>query len=819
MSELYCLRQRVEELEKSLGDQKGPEKLLSIQREVAVALNNVTELEDGLKLCIDAAISVSEMDCGGVYLFDEVSGKLELAFTMGLSSDFITYASSYDKHSENFRIVNEGRPIYKQHKNLSMPLSKNELREGLLATAVVPIRYSGRIIGCFNLASHECENLGFFSRLAIEVIAAQIGGAILRLRIQETLRIKDNAVESSISPFVIADLEGKLNDVNSSFLKAWGYDEKKEILGRHVRDFWEKPETIDDTIRHIEQNDYWFGELIAKRKDGSPFVVQVSTSIIKDKLDKSVGMMASFVDITKRVKAEQDLRSERDRYESLMEGLAATGIGVDIVSVNYHVLWQNRALSEKFGDMTGKLCYESYMNLTKPCNFCPMRKAITRNRVEKVERLAADGRNYELFSAPLPNPDGTVDKVIEVILDITDMKRADKDLKKANRKTSNALNRIKRTQEQVVKHERLAALGQMARGIAHDFNNALVPIVGYTDLLLSNPKNFDNKKDAIGMLEEIRTAAKDAAMAVSRMREFYRPSEGFEKIKGDLNNVIKMVVDHTQPRWREEMAVEGAFIKTKMELEDIPPVAADESQLREALTNLILNAVDAMPEGGTITIRSYKRCGQAFLEVCDTGEGMTEEVRRKCLEPFFTTKKKYGTGMGLSMVYGIVQRHDGTLDIRSTPGKGTTIVVGLPFSTCVGQEKEPSQIQRKHVKPIRILFVDDDDANRIVVTKCLDTDKHTVETAESGKEGLKKFKEGKFDLVIVDRAMPDMSGDQLASEIKEMAPETPVIMLTGFGEIMADKGELPFGVDKIVSKPVSLSKLCEAVAVVVNRQS
>jgi len=201
MSELYRLRGRVAELEKSLGDRKGPETLLATQREVAVAMNSVTELNDGLKLCVDAALSVSDMDCGGVYLFDDVTGRLELVFHKGLSSDFVRCVSSYDEDSENVRIVRAGRPIYTQYKDIGVVLKEHGLKEGLLAMAVVPIRHSGRVIGCLNVASHKYEEIGFFSRLAIEVIAAQIGGAILRLRIQEALRIKDNAVESSISPF------------------------------------------------------------------------------------------------------------------------------------------------------------------------------------------------------------------------------------------------------------------------------------------------------------------------------------------------------------------------------------------------------------------------------------------------------------------------------------------------------------------------------------------------------------------------------------------------------------------------------------------
>ncbi len=272
-------------------------------------------------------------------------------------------------------------------------------------------------------------------------------------------------------------------------------------------------------------------------------------------------------------------------------------------------------------------------------------------------------------------------------------------------------------------------------------------------------------------------------------------------------------------------------------MQEVPLVAGNEAELRQALINLVFNAVDAMPEGGTIRLRTgvheqkpaaISRGGQesgekihkgsngasqppVFIEVSDTGTGMSEEVRQRCMDPFFTTKGERGTGLGLSIVYGIIQRHEGKIDIESESGKGTTFRIGLPLWT--GRKAETRKKQSEGMsRSLRVLVIDDEPLVREVVTEYLTGDGHTVETATNGREGLEKFQAGWFDLVVTDRAMPEMSGDQLAATIKQIAPDKPIVLLTGFGEMMQTAGEKPAGVGYIVSKPVTLAALREAVA-------
>ncbi|HEX7788055.1 MAG TPA: ATP-binding protein, partial [Methylomirabilota bacterium] len=374
---------------------------------------------------------------------------------------------------------------------------------------------------------------------------------------------------------------------------------------------------------------------------------------------------------------------------------------------------------------------------------------------------------------------------------------------------------LHRTQRHIIEQERLNAVGKMASGLAHDFNNALVPISGYAEMLLEHPDILQNQAKATKYLKLIMTGVEDAASVVSRLREFYRKREEGETYRPlSLNQMVEQAVALTRPRWRDEALGSGRTILVEADMRPIPRILGSESELRELLTNLIFNAVDAMPEGGTIRIRTGLRetpagngMPQVFLEVSDTGTGMTDEVRRRCLEPFFSTKGERGTGLGLPMVFGIVKRHRGTMDIESTVGKGTTFIVVLPADAT--QAREVQARTAAPIGPLSVLVVDDEPIARDVLTEYLTGDGHRVETAVNGREGFEKFKAGKFAVVITDRAMPEMGGDQLAAMVKEHAPDTPVVLLTGFGDLMNAAGEKPDGVDLVVKKPIRLSTLRE----------
>jgi CheY-like chemotaxis protein len=302
---------------------------------------------------------------------------------------------------------------------------------------------------------------------------------------------------------------------------------------------------------------------------------------------------------------------------------------------------------------------------------------------------------------------------------------------------------------------------------------------------------------------------------VNRLREFYRRREDDEVFTPvDLNNLVEQAISLTQPKWKNQAEAKGIAFHTVTELGKIPVIIGNAADLREALTNLIFNAVDAMPQGGTITLRTRADNSRVILEVADTGVGMTEEVRRRCLEPFFTTKGDHGTGLGLSMVYGILQRHGGTIDIQTTLGRGTTFVLSLPVKVESPVVTEVDSVPTA-IRPLRVLLVDDQETVRQILREYLDGDGHTVTTATNGSEGFEKFQSAEFDVVLLDRAMPGMSGDQVAAAIKQVNPQMPIILLTGFGNMMQAAGEKPPGVDLVLAKPVTIAGLQSALASVV----
>jgi signal transduction histidine kinase/CheY-like chemotaxis protein len=398
-------------------------------------------------------------------------------------------------------------------------------------------------------------------------------------------------------------------------------------------------------------------------------------------------------------------------------------------------------------------------------------------------------------------------------------RKVEEALRESNMRLEKTLDQLETTQDQVIRQERLRALGQMASGIAHDFNNALSPIFGFSELLLGIPGILDDREKVREYLLTINTAAQDASNIVKRLREFYRQREVDEMFAAvNINDLVDQAITLSQPKWKVQTQSTGVTIKIKTELSEIPPFIGNESELREVLMNLIFNAVDAMPGNGVITIRTRSDDHNVFIEVRDTGAGMTEEVRRRCLEPFFSTKGDHGTGLGLSMVYGIVQRHGGEIDIRSKEGEGTTFIVRIPLDS----EEELGEDEVANygdIGSLHVLVVDDDIPVLNVVTSYLGVDGHTVETATNGFEALAKYRRDRFDLVITDRAMPDMSGIQLANTIKQISPDATVIMLTGFGDMMKAHGELPENLDDILSKPVKLADFREAIGRCVKKTS
>jgi signal transduction histidine kinase/CheY-like chemotaxis protein len=381
-----------------------------------------------------------------------------------------------------------------------------------------------------------------------------------------------------------------------------------------------------------------------------------------------------------------------------------------------------------------------------------------------------------------------------------------------------AYNELRQTQQTVMQQERLKALGQMASGIAHDVNNALSPIVGFAELLLRGEQGLS--ATAQKHLRHIRLAGEDVAHIVARLREFYRRREDNEPLqKLRLNTLADQVIEMTRPRWRDIPQSNGITIELHKDFaEGLPEILGTESELREAVINLVLNAVDALPEGGRITMRTRVVGGsngsapaEVVLEVSDNGIGMSEETRKRCLEPFFSTKGQRGTGLGLAMVYGVMERHEGKIDVESELGEGTTFRLVFPVRQQLAERVRPEQ-PTELPPPLRILCIDDEPLLRILLKEMLERDGHTVEVADGGQSGIDAFRIAQqgaqpFDVVITDLGMPYVDGRQVARLLKLESPATPVIMLTGWGAFMKEEGSSPTQVDSVLSKPPRSNEL------------
>lgn len=437
-----------------------------------------------------------------------------------------------------------------------------------------------------------------------------------------------------------------------------------------------------------------------------------------------------------------------------------------------------------------------------------MQYAIERKRVQMQIKRANDS----LEARVRERTEMLVQTNAKLQQEVAERKRAEEALLDSNRQLQAALGQLQATQSEIIQRERLHALGRMANGIAHDFNNALAPILGFSELLLMKPETLQEPQKVRNYIELIHTSAKDSAKVVSRLREFYRyRDEGEPFASVVINDVVLQAISITQPRWKDQALAEGVNIDIRTEMGNVPTVPGNEPELREMLVNLIFNSIDAIPKRGTITIQTEVQGRWLVITVKDDGVGMSEEVRTRCLEPFYSTKEDLGTGLGLGSVYGIVRRHEGEIDIQSEEGRGTSISVSLPLEKRVKPPEAPKPAPAP-TNTLKILVVEDEPMVREVICVYLDEDKHEVTTAENGREGLEKFKAGTFDLVMTDRAMPEMNGDQLAKEVKKLRPEQPIVLLTGFGDLMAGSGEQPEGVDLVVSKPFTLATLRNAIA-------
>ena len=678
-------------------------------------------------------------------------------------------------------------------------------------------------------------------------------------------------LNAALSAVVVVDEQGVISDWTARAETMFGW-ERAEAIGRALTD-------LIIPRRFLLPGQVGFGaealrsqsvsEFTAQRKDGSEFLAELSMRSLH--LGGAVTMHCGFItDITERKTAELKLRDQMVRLNLLNRITRAISARQDLPSIFQVVV---RSLEDDLPiDVGAVYLYDQKQNVLTLSNVGlrgeflateadgkPARDlAAGANRLEKClageliyepdirgldtplfRRLAQAGQGPVVI-APLV-VDSKVSALLivgrahgrmfssaecEFLRQLTDHVALAAHQAHLYSALQQAYDDLRQTQHAVMQQERLRALGQMASGIAHDINNAISPIGLYTDMLLAREQQLSDRGRK--QLETISRAIDDVAHTVKRLGEFYRQREAEMQLAPvDANETVQQVLELTRAKWSDLPQQRGVLIQTRLDLAmDMPPLMAVASEIREALTNLIFNAVDAMPDGGILTVRTRVEETAAatvlggstrhvVLDVTDSGTGMNEETRRRCLEPFFTTKGERGTGLGLAMVYGILQRHQADLDIVSALGQGTTMRLRFPVrapgkTQTLQQASAPSG-------PLRILLVDDDPLILKSLRDALEGDGHQVLIANGGRAGIDAFQTAQQTgstpaIVVTDLGMPHVDGRQVATAIKTASPTTPVVMLTGWGQRLISDGEIPTHVDCVLSKPPKLHELRSVLA-------
>ena len=667
-------------------------------------------------------------------------------------------------------------------------------------------------------------------------------------------------------------------DVNQRLAEVAGW-KREDMIGRTPAELflWEKPELADRWVEGLlhqepvrEQDAKIHTQAGALHEvlvslspvalDGRPHLLMLAQDVAERKRAEA-GLQQQFTrisllnQITQAISERQDtdsilhvvLRQLEDHTRLDLGGVAlydaeADTLNLAALRVKNFLLVSKLDLHEgtvlKFAEAGVPLCKEGQMvyapdTMKQPAAFFEKLAGAGLRSAVAVPLLVENKLFGVLFAARL-KPDGFSSGDCEFLRMLSEHVALAAHQARLHSELARAYNELRQTQQTVMQQERLKALGQMASGIAHDINNALSPVVGFADLMLRGEHGLsDNGKK---YLKHIMTAGEDIAHIVARLREFYRRRDDHESLQElNLNALAEQVVDMTRPRWRDIPQSHGITVEVQMDFApDVPKFAGIESEVREALTNLVLNAVDALPHGGKIIIRTnVPRCESStggkklpmhvVLEVSDTGIGMDEETRKHCLEPFFSTKGRRGTGLGLAMVYGVTQRHEGTIEIQSERGQGTTFRLIFPIRKIdhAGVDLEESNVA---IDPLQILCIDDEPLLRELLKHLLERDGHHVEVSDGGQSGLDAFRLARergapFDLVVTDLGMPYVDGRQVARTLKHESPATPIVMLTGWGAFMKEDDTLPSQVDGVLSKPPRSREIRETLRRIAGEQN
>ena len=587
-------------------------------------------------------------------------------------------------------------------------------------------------------------------------------------------------------------------------------------------------------ILHVfEKHEHKTVELMMVKKDGTEFYAQLECVVTQDEDENPKTCRAILTDITERKQVEERLRDSERRSRAWLEN---SPVCTKIVDLDFNLQYMSSAGVKDLhiDDIT------PFYGKPYPLDFYPksfqdtmsenMRRVVETGEIVTQEAPVVDKEGNELWFhstlIPVNNDEGQLDYLMVTSLDITTRKKREIEIRainesleqhvidrtveltKINEELQNEIAERKKIEETLIQSEKLKSLGTITAGISHEFNNILNIISGNVQLLQMDYKDHSNLMDSLSI---IKKAIDNGASITDRMREFtHGDVDTMDFVSADINKLLTQSVEFIMPRWRNMAQAGGINYNMDMEgtKKEVPSILCNPLEIKDVFINIISNALDAMPDGGRISFRTWSKGDTVFVSITDTGRGMSEDLKKNVFDPFFTTKRPEGTGLGMSTSYSKVARHGGKIEVDSEEGKGSTFTLQFPttIETASPITTPKPELETKD-KKLSILVVDDEEDICNMLDEFLTRSGHKVKAAYSGAGAIALVKRERFDLVLCDLAMPDVFGYDVIKFINKLEKRPKIGIITGWGGTLKPMNDEEFKVDFIIRKSFELLEL------------
>jgi PAS domain S-box-containing protein len=794
-------------LSRDISDRLRTQEILEAESDLSFAMGGRIDTFDALRLSLDAALQVTGMECGAVFILEGISGEAQITFSKGFSDDYIRNIAHVEPRSIRNDIIREGNPVYRGLDEPKMPLLAEQVVEGLIIHALVPVDLAGGSMACIEVATRGTAVFGQREREALEFIGMQLSNALNSLRVEKELTDSENRYRSLFQRMIdgfaycelMRDREGVIVDmrfivVNESMERVLGID-RYTMEGRRGVD-------INPFIQELDLMMEGVRRAFARREE-----VRVELSIAGGARWalasiaplRSDDFMIMLHDITDRKKNEE---LERSRLLSILDaGLnMILTFDPDTMEMDYANNGAVRAMLSNKADITN-MRFSDFMLEPGEDSLRISLAALDSGK----EKVVVEGtfRRHDGSTFPvemhLQEARGAARSIVLAeVLDITDRRKEEERLRQA---------------------QKMEAIGRLAGGISHDFNNLLTAVIGYNELILRSAPDGSLEK---GYSLAIKNASERAANLIQQILTFSRSREGRLE-STDVNDVTRNLMQMMPPLMGEDVRIVTDLNP------GLPTLTTDRVHLEQVIMNLVVNARDAMPNGGTITISTYleklrgwncRICGCndingefVAIAVQDEGVGISQEVMDRMFEPFYTTKEK-GNGLGLSTVYGIVRRMGGHLKVDSQEGVGSKFTVMIPVSNTPPMSMEiiiPEGIVENTARSAGgevIALVEDEAAIRELLVAVLEDSGYQVISAATAEDMLEIIRDhDRLDLLLSDVVLPGMRGTDMADELRMEGRRFKCVFMSGYSEERVSDADLQAGKYDFISKPFSLGDL------------